>query len=200
MPLQADGEQGVWVRMASLYATKEAGIAFMPEIGDEVVLGFLDGDPDAGVVLGALQSGERPAPEVPDAPNTIKSIVTNAKLKIAFDDVKKSLTLETPGGHSIVMDDEETKVTVTDSSGNTIEMSDAGMTLKSPKDFSIEASGSVSIKGTSGVTINSPGDVALKGANLTAEGDVGGTFKGGATAELSAGGQTTVKGGMVMIN
>ena len=43
-------------------------------------------------------------------------------------------------------------------------------------------------------------DAALEGMNVTVQGKVGATVKGNATAELSASGQTTVKGAMVMIN
>ncbi len=43
-------------------------------------------------------------------------------------------------------------------------------------------------------------DATVKGMNVTCQANTGFTGKGGATAELSAGGQTTVKGGVVMIN
>ena len=200
MPLQTDGGQGIWVRNVSPYATNNAGIEFMPEIGDEVVLGFLNGDPSAGIILGSLHSSALPSPNVPDQDNTIKAIVSNSQIKISFDDVKKVLTLETPGGHVVTMSDDEKSVTVVDSNSNKLELTESGVTLSSPKDISIKATGSVSIEGQTGVTISSPADVGVKGANTTVEGNIGVTAKGGATAELSAGGQTTVKGAMVMIN
>ena len=43
-------------------------------------------------------------------------------------------------------------------------------------------------------------DVSAKGMNVNLEAQTGLTAKGNATAELSASGQTTVKGAMVMIN
>jgi len=43
-------------------------------------------------------------------------------------------------------------------------------------------------------------DVSLEGLNVKVQAKVGATVKGNATAELSASGQTTVKGAMVMIN
>ena len=141
-----------------------------------------------------------PAPVVPDEKNTIKTITTNSHLKISFDDEKKVLTFETPGGHSVTLDDDRKSITLKDLTGNTIVMSESGLAMTSPKDISIKADGSVSIKGTGGVTVDSPADVSLKGANIVAEGEMAGTFKGGATVELSAGGTTTVKGAMVMIN
>ena len=43
-------------------------------------------------------------------------------------------------------------------------------------------------------------DVSLEGLNVKAQAKIGASVKGNATAELSASGQTTVKGAMVMIN
>ncbi|WP_299843918.1 type VI secretion system tip protein VgrG [uncultured Roseovarius sp.] len=200
LPLRTDGNQGIWVRIVSPYATKNAGIEFLPEIGDEVVLGFLNGDPDAAIMLGSLHSSSRPAPIEPDAENTIKTIVTRAQHKVSFDDDKKIITVETPGGHSIVMSDEGKSVTVTDSNANKLEMAEGGITMTSPKDITITADGSVAIKGTSGVDVSSPADVSVKGSNVSVNADIGFTAQGNATAELSSSGETSVQGSMVMIN
>lgn len=200
MPLRVGGDLGVWVRIASPYATNNAGFEFLPEIGDEVVLGFLHGDPDSAILLGALHSSKNPAPVVPDAENTIKTLVTKAQHKVTFDDDKKIITVETPGGHKIVLSDEDTSVTITDSNDNELEMSGSGIAMTSPSDITISADASVKISGASGVTVSSDADVSVKGMNVSAEADIGMTAKGGASAELSASGETTVKGAMVMIN
>jgi hypothetical protein len=50
------------------------------------------------------------------------------------------------------------------------------------------------------ITLDSKADVKASGMNVQCEAKVGFTGKGNATAELSASGQTTVKGAMVMIN
>ena len=53
---------------------------------------------------------------------------------------------------------------------------------------------------TSKISITSKSDVGIDGMNANIQAKVGATVKGNATAELSASGQTTVKGAMVMIN
>ena len=50
------------------------------------------------------------------------------------------------------------------------------------------------------LSLNSKADVTVEGLNVTCEARVGIVAKGAATAELSATGQTTVKGAMVLIN
>lgn len=192
LPMIADPAPEVWARYAQPYASKDAGIQFMPEIDDEVLVGFLNADPNAAVVLGSVHNAKTPQAETPTAENFIKGIVTREAMKLTFDEEKKIITIETPGGHKVTMDDDANSVTLQDSTGNKIEMTSSGIALSSPGDISLTATGAVTIAATS--------DTSISGMNVTAEGDVGFTGKGGATAEVSSGGQTTVKGAMVMIN
>lgn len=53
--LQAEAP-GIWARLTQLHASSGFGHFFVPEIGDEVLLGFLNDDPCHPVVLGSLYS------------------------------------------------------------------------------------------------------------------------------------------------
>ncbi len=200
LPMIASADDDVWVRLASPYATSNAGICFMPEVGDEVVLGFLNDDPVSAIVLGSLHSSAREAPYVPDEDNTNKAIVTNSQMKISFDDVAKNLQIETPGGHVITLSDENQSVTIKDSNDNKFHMDSSGISLDSLSDISVKAGGSVKIEATAGIELKSQADVNVKGMNTNLSADLALTAKGQASAEFSAAGQTTVKGAMVMIN
>jgi Rhs element Vgr protein len=190
--LSGDQDTIVWARFATPYAGAGVGVQFLPEIGDEVILGHCANDPGAPVILGAVHNPKAVRPTEATEENFIKQIVTKSELKITFDDDKKSLTLETPGGHKVTLDDDATVIELEDSSGNKITMDDGGITLDTPGDLTLKATGKVDI--TAGQ------DATVKGMNVTCEGDMGFTGKGGAQAELNGGGQTTVKGAMVMIN
>jgi len=72
--------------------------------------------------------------------------------------------------------------------------------LDSPSDISITAKGKITIDAIGAIDLSSKADVSVKGMNVNHEASVGFVAKGNATAELSASGQTTVKGAMVMIN
>ena len=147
-----DDQQGfVWARVARPDAGKDRGQVFWPEPEDEVVVGFLDGDPRQAIVLGALHSSAKPPPAVagaPADPNDKRAIVTRAGSVIAFDDKKKSITIETPGQNHILIDDDAQAITIADQHGNTITMDSKGITLKSASDFLIDAAGKVAIKGS----------------------------------------------------
>ena len=58
----------------------------------------------------------------------------------------------------------------------------------------------ITLTATTGMKFDCQADIQAQGLNITAQAQVGFTGKGSATAELSAAGQTTVKGALVMIN
>lgn len=198
----AETKPQIWARYINFYATSTAGSGFLPEINDEVIVGFLDNDPRYPIVIGSVYSDKnKPANPPADENNYIKSIITKAKLKITFDDEKKLMKFETPGANSITISDEDKSILIKDQNGNSVKMSSAGIDLDSAKDINLKAQGNISIKATTKVSIEaSGGDVEMKGLNIKNTAQVGFTAKGNATAELSASGQTTVKGAMVMIN
>ena len=152
-------DQGLlWARLASPDAGAGRGFVFRPEIGDEVVLGFLDEDPRQPVVLGALFSKKNKIPkpvEKPAATNHLRALVSRAGSRIVFDDSKPSLTIETTAGgdangqytNKIVIDESTKKISIEDQHGNKLTMDSTGIKLTSAKDFTIEAPGDVNIVG-----------------------------------------------------
>jgi len=197
--LQAETE-GVWARLANFYASNTFGAFFIPEIGDEVILGYLNNDPSNPVVLGSLYSSQRTPPYDLTADNYTKAVVTSSKLKIEFDDEKKITTIITPNENKIVLSDDDQSILLQDENSNKVELSPTGIVLDSPKDISITAQGKITINATDEITMTSSADVSVEGLNVSHTANVGFTATGSSTAELSASGQTTVKGAMVMIN
>ena len=117
----------LWARLSNLYASNESGTFFYPEINDEVIVGFLNEDPQHPIILGKLYSKINKAPLEPADQNPEKAIITREKLTIHFNDEKKIITIHTPGENSITIDDEAQKIVILDQHKNNIEMSDAGI-------------------------------------------------------------------------
>ena len=90
MPLLKAQTEGVWARIANFYGTSGSGAFFIPEIGDEVVVGFLNDDPSSPIILGSMYSSKIKSPKELTAENNFKAIVTKNKLTIGFDDDQKS--------------------------------------------------------------------------------------------------------------
>jgi Rhs element Vgr protein len=200
LPLVSNGDAGLWVRVLAPYASGNAGVCFLPEVGDEVLLGFLGDDPGAAVLLGSLHSSVNAAPFTPDQPNTTKGIVTRSQLKVTFDDEKKVLEMRTPGGHIVTLSDDAKSITIADSNGNSTVLDSSGITLKSPKDIVLTATGTVKVSATAGISLDSPADVKINGLNVNLSATAALSAQGNASAKLAASGMVTVQGSMVMIN
>ncbi|WP_417910174.1 type VI secretion system tip protein VgrG [Candidatus Electronema sp. PJ] len=200
VPVMQATTEGVWARLASSYASSGFGSFIVPEINDEVILGYFNNDPSHPVILGSLHSSKRAPFYTLAAPNNIKALVTREKLTLEFDEEKKVITVKTPGGNKMVISDQDKGILLQDQNGNKIEMNDSGITMSSPRDISISATGKIDIKATGPLSLTSSADLKAKGLNVSQTADIAFTAKGNATAELSASAQTTVKGGIVMIN
>ena len=197
--LQAE-RAGVWARLVQFHGSDGIGTFFVPEIGDEVVLGYFGNDPSHPVVLGSLYSSKRAPPYALAAANDTKAFVTRCKSKIEFDEKDKVITITTPGANKIVINDADKSISLKDQNGNEVKLAPGGITLDSPKDIQITAKGRIVLDAVGAVSITSKADVTAGGLNVECQAQVGFTAKGGASAELSAAGQTVVKGALVMIN
>lgn len=193
-------DDGIWARMAFPYASADAGFFFFPEIDDEVMLTFINNDPRFPVITGAVYSSKNKPKETPDEKNQFKSIHTKSGIKIRFDDEDKILVIETPGGNSFTLDDKNKTIKAEDINKNSLLMDDKGITLDSPGDINLKSKKNVNIEATSNISLKATSDLKGDGLSIDLSAQTGFTAKGNATAELSASGQTTVKGAMVMIN
>lgn len=72
---QVDDTTSCWIRVATLWAGQNWGTLFTPRVGQEVVVSFIDGDPDNPLVIGTVYNGQNTPPYLPDDPtkSTIKS-------------------------------------------------------------------------------------------------------------------------------
>jgi Rhs element Vgr protein len=200
LPMIKESGEGVWARLSNLYASSDVGMYFYPEVGDEVILGFLNNDPRFAVILGSLYGKKNKPPFTPDDKNQNKGIVTKNKMKLTFDEEKKIVVIETPGGQKVTLDDENKALKLEDQNDNSIKLDDSGITLSSKKDISFSAKGKVSLDATGNIEISSKGDVSMKGNNIKSKANIALSAEGSASAELKASGNVTVKGAMVMIN
>ncbi|MDZ8104385.1 MAG: type VI secretion system tip protein VgrG [Nostoc sp. DedQUE12a] len=130
----------IWARLASLDAGNERGIFFRPELGDEVILGFINDDPRQAIILGAVHSEKNALPPgfAVTEKNNKKGIVTKKALKILLDDENKLIELSTPKGNILKLSEEGKGINLTDENGNAITMDDKGFKIESTKDITIQ--------------------------------------------------------------
>lgn len=200
MPVSQNKTKGVWARLASAYGSEAVGAFFIPEIGDEVIVGYFNNDPGNPVVLASLYSSKRTPPYPLTADNFIKAIVTKGLLKVEFDDDKKVMTLLTPAGNSVVMSDDAKSIVMTDQNGNKVALDGKGILLDSPFDVVIKAAGKITHDAGANIESTAGADLKQSALNINSNASMSLVAKGASSAELSAAGQVTVKGAMVAIN
>jgi uncharacterized protein involved in type VI secretion and phage assembly len=177
-PWLSDDNETDWVRIAALMAGNERGSFFLPEVDDEVLVAFEQGDINYPYVIGFLWNAEAGPPESNENnQNNIRKITSRSGHEIIFNDNdtegKEKVEIRTNSGHKIVLDDSTgaEKIEIVDKTGNN------KMTIDSVKnEVNIESALALNIKATT-LKIESSG-----------------------TLNLESSGLLTIKGSMVKIN
>lgn len=96
--------------LASVLAGAHLGLLLVPELGDEVVVSFTDGDPERPVILGSLWNGVHQPPRNDfrgndAAPNNVKRIVTKSGLRVTISDKPghETIALATPRSSRLLL-------------------------------------------------------------------------------------------------
>ena len=131
-----------WVFIVRPMASAGFGMWYHPEVGDKVVIGFINGNLDSPYMLGAIYTGSLDPPVTDTAQRVIQS----------------------KAGHKIILDDTEGSeaVTIEDSNGNSLVMDAKGIAMKSKGKITIEGA-EVVVKGNQTVDIEAAGQLTGKG-------------------------------------
>lgn len=134
----------VWARLSTMMAGNNQGSWFIPDTNVEVLVIFLGGDPRNPCVIGALWNGQDAPPQSMDGGgnNNIKKLRSRNGVAITLDDTQgtESLTLETPGGQKIVLQDGPASILLQDSNGNSVKLDSSGVTVSASANVQVSAS------------------------------------------------------------
>jgi type VI secretion system secreted protein VgrG len=210
-----------WVRVAQGWAGNLWGTIFIPRIGQEVVVSFLEGNPDRPLITGCVYNATQGVPYTLPDNQTRSSLKTNSSKggsgfnEICFEDkagseelfiqAQKDMNVNILNNESLTVAGTRTlNVTGNETHTNSGDYSSTvsgNFKLTISGNLTIEASGSVSIKSgtdfanTAGTSLtNKSGTDMMNNAGTTL------TNKAAATQTVDGGGQLTLKGGMVTIN
>lgn len=138
-----------------------------------------------------IQFGLDPAPIPEKDANDEKGFTTRSKMHISFNDKTNTITIDTPSGNSIKLDEKGKNIVIVDQSNNKITMQPSGISLESPKNIDIKAGAVLTLSGGTSLSVGAP-SVSVK-----ADADVS---ISGATAKLAGQGPTEITGLPVKIN
>jgi len=133
----------IWARVACAFAGNNRGSFLLPDVGDEVLVVFVNGDPRFPIVVGGLWNGSSTAPETISGGRNRKKVIRSkngVKLTLDDQDGQEQFIAETPGGQKITLKDGPGAVWIEDSNGNSVKLETAGITVTASAKVTVNAS------------------------------------------------------------
>ena len=133
----------MWARVVSPFAGSDRGTFFLPDVDDEVLIVFMQGDARFPLLVGGLWNGNAapPASIESGGVNRYKRIKSKNGIVITMDDQsgQETLQLETPAGQKVTLKDGPNSITVEDANGNSITLESSGITVQAAATVTVNA-------------------------------------------------------------
>jgi phage protein D len=185
-PTLTEDHNSNWARVVASGAAKDRGFHCLPEINDEVLVGFEHGNIHRPYIIGNVWNGKDQPPENVDDTvmsnkvrlRTIKTrtghilqfveedkgdskagvyITTSKDHKIKINDSDRCVEIETSGGHKVKMDDQNRFIEMKTSGGHKAKMDDMGQSV------SIESTLNMTLKAQGNIDIKANGVITVQG-------------------------------------
>lgn len=175
------GQLTDWIRVLSPDAgssgdvAKNRGFVFIPEVGDQVIVGFRYNNPNRPFVLGSVFHGKTASGG--GSGNKTKSMTTRSGSTVTMDEDKKSVSISDPSGNSMLYD------------GN------GNVSVNGPKTVTLTC-------GKASITLNEDGTISIGGTTINVNGTTKTEMTSGSasfTADAS-GGKANVSGQVTTIS
>jgi type VI secretion system secreted protein VgrG len=218
-----DEKSSCWIRVAQGWAGKQWGALFIPRVGQEVIISFLEGNPDRPLITGCVYNAAQTVPYTLPSEQTKSTLRSNSSKggagynEIRFEDKKDSEELYVHAEKDmnvLVLNDE----TLTVDKGNRKIQVNAGNethdvkgtrgvtvsgneTHTNQKDYSQTVTGNFSLKVSGNLTIDVTGSISVKaGTSLTNQAGTSLENKAGTSLENKAGTTMTNDAGVSLTN
>jgi type VI secretion system secreted protein VgrG len=219
-----DEKSSMWIRVAQNSAGKGYGFMFLPRIGNEVVVAYLNGDPDRPLVTGSVYNGDNSTPVTLPANSTQSTIKTLSSKKgvagneIRFEDKKDSeeLYLHAQKDYKVEIENDMTTTLKAGSEVHTVEKGSRTVSIKAGDevhsnekkfshtvkgDYILKIDGKLSIVVGGAIEIKSDASISLNaGSKFTAEASQSVAIKAGTTLASNAGTSLVNKAGTSLTN
>jgi type VI secretion system secreted protein VgrG len=215
---KADDASSCWVRVQQGWAGKSWGMMFVPRIGMEVVVSFLEGDPDQPLVTGCVYNGDSMPPYTLPGEQTKSTIKSNSSKggggfnELRFEDKKDSEEIFIQAQkdfNRVVKNDDTLKVDnnqavnvakdrTLDVGGNQTTTITGDQKVTVSKTIVVEATTSIELKvGSSSIKIE-PAKITLKATQIAVEADAAMDIKAGAMMTVKAGAPMSIKSDAIL--
>lgn len=164
-PWMDDKAESFWARISRPAAGKDAGFVWIPDIDEEVVVGFEQGDLAHPLILGSLWNGKAPMPEslmssIKDGKVQIHGIVSPAGHKVMFYDK------EDDAGIMLITADQKVVISLGQGEKELSISCEGGVRISASGDLEMKADGAMKIEAGKGLDIKASGNMTIKGAKV----------------------------------
>ncbi len=164
-PWMDDKAESYWARLARPAAGQDAGFLWIPDIDEEVVVGFEQGDLSHPLILGSLWNGKAKMPAA------LSNNIENGKVKlhgIASPVGHKLMFYENNDdvGIMLLTSDSKIRLLLDEKLGELSITCEGAVKIKATGDIEMKADGAVKIEAGKGLDIKATGNMTLKGAKV----------------------------------
>jgi phage protein D len=210
-PWLDDSQDSYWARNVAPGGGVGRGFYNLPEVNDEVLVVFEQGDINRPYILGGLWNGKDKPPEplgnvakngnvetrvwksrighaitmVDESGKEKVEIVTNKGHIVTLDDGNQKMELKTTGGLTITLDDASKNITIVGTKDIIVDAT-GNINMKAKQDVTIEAMSNLNLKATANLNLKATGNLAAEGTMASMKGNANVTVQGGALAEVKA--------------
>lgn len=209
---RSDADTSMYCRVSQMWAGNGWGTVFIPRKDMEVVVEFLEGDPDRPIIVGTVYNGENMPPWNLPTDKTKSGIKTKTHgsgsgyNELSFNDDGGNELIEIHGQKDlkVVIENNESHEIKMDSErkigGDRKDDITGTLTQTVTGEITIESSAKITLKvGGSSIVMDSS-SITMESMNIEIKGSAGLKTNGGGTAEHKTGGMMTISGSMVKIN
>lgn len=205
-PWLDDSAESFWARLTGPGFGPDRGFYFMPEVNDEVLVAFEQGDFNRPYIVGGLYNG-KDKPAVPIAETVSSGKVKTRAIRTRTGHIIRFVD-DNPGGSIEIIDAKQNTSMKMDAQGKKITLDSKGdLDITTVGNIKLEAKGKIDIKATQGLTMQGQtvDMTAQSNANLQANANmtVKGTqlsAQGTASAEVKGTASVAITGAIVRIN
>jgi phage protein D len=161
-PSLSDTEESNWARVATPSSGNARGLLMLPQVDEEVVIGFEHGDTRRPIVVGSVFNGkDKPGDELLQNRDGSLSVMSNEKI---HQHSKKDFEIKSDQNMTVEITKDKTETI----SGNYKNTATGNGNLKAQQ-YTIEAGSAMTVKGVS-VTVEASASLTLKGATVNIQG------------------------------
>jgi uncharacterized protein involved in type VI secretion and phage assembly len=160
----ADDAESFWCRLAMPGAGRDSGMVWIPQVGDEVVVSFVQGDMAHPIVLGGLWNGQDAAPlgdgPFDDGRVNRSGFVSRAGHRLVFFDA------DDEAGIALLSAHDRFRVSLNETKGQLHVYFDGKLVVDGSGDIQLKTDGSIKIEAGGSIDIRSGATTTLKGSTV----------------------------------